>query len=269
MNPLVQVKDLHFEIEGRKLLNDIQFSLDSGELLVVIGRNGAGKSTLLKHLTGEQKNTEAQLDLFGQPLLSHKVKELARIRAVLPQSTQLNFDYKVLEVVMLGRIPHQKMQKETAEDFKISCDCLEQVGLKGYEDRDYLTLSGGEQQRVHLARVLAQLTQAEEHKEQHRLLFLDEPTSSLDIAHQHQVLDIVRGLTKKQMGVLAILHDLNLAAQYADRILVLSEGKILAMGKPFEVLTSEILREAFHHEVLVTKHPHYDFPLVISTHKGI
>ncbi|MEN0057636.1 MAG: heme ABC transporter ATP-binding protein [Bdellovibrio sp.] len=263
MSSLLTVKNLNFEIQGRQLLQDIEFSLASGELLVVIGRNGAGKSTLLKHLTAEQKSASAQITLFGQELRSHRVKDLARQRAVLAQNTPLNFDYKVLEVVMLGRIPHQKYQKETAEDFKISCECLATVGLTGYENRDYLTLSGGEQQRVHLARVLAQLTTL---SPQPRLLFLDEPTSSLDISHQHQVLDVVRDLTRQNMGVFAILHDLNLAAQYADRILVLSEGRVLALGKPFEVLTSDILREAFHHEVLVTKHPHHDFPLVISTH---
>lgn len=256
---LVQVQNVSFKVKDKWLLRDINLSLQSGELLVIIGRNGAGKSTLLKQLTGELIPASGQIDILNKELSQHDPKELAQCRAVLPQSTQLSFNYQVLEVVMLGRIPHQRFQKETVRDQEIGQRCLKSVGLDGYEQRDYLTLSGGEQQRVHLARVLAQLDSSAPEK----ILFLDEPTSSLDIAHQHQVLKIAKEFAHEGAGALAVLHDLNLAAQYADRILILSEGKVVAVGTPHEVLTAEILSSAFHHPVQVMKHPTLNCPLII------
>lgn len=261
-----------FQIHGKTLLSQVRFSLNSNELIVIIGRNGAGKSTLLKHITTEISNPKAYIEIFGKEVSEHKIKDLAQRRAVLPQSTQLNFAYEVLEVVLLGRIPHQKGQSETQEDIDIAFECLKDVGLKGYETRNYLTLSGGEQQRVHFARVLAQLARpqekqssgSEELKSQGRLLLLDEPTSSLDIAHQHQSLQLVKKQVQKDLSCIAILHDLNLASQYADRVLVLDKGKLLAFGTPKEVLTSEVLSQAFNYKIITAKHPELDCPLIIS-----
>jgi len=257
---MLSVRDLSFTVQGRHLLAQIRMDLAPGELLVVVGRNGAGKSTLLKHLTRDLPVTSGEIQLYGQPLESHKPKDLARKRAVLPQHTQLDFAYAVQEVVMLGRIPHQRRHAETADDRLIVSACLARVGLAGYEERNYLTLSGGEQQRVHLARALAQL----EGTEGDRLLLLDEPTSSLDLAHQHQILTLARELASQGVGILAILHDLNLAAQYADRILVLAGGKVLAYGTPFEVLTAEVIDAAFGHPVVVLPHPQANCPLIVS-----
>lgn len=249
-----------FQIQGKVLLSQVRFSLKNNELIVIIGRNGAGKSTLLKHITAEIQNTKAFVELFGKDLKEYKIKDLAKRRAVLPQSTLLNFAYEVLEVVLLGRIPHQKGQSETAQDIEIAQQCLSDVGLKGYEKRNYLTLSGGEQQRVHFARVLAQLSGVKDS----RLLLLDEPTSSLDIAHQHHSLKLVKQLTQDNLSCIAILHDLNLAAQYADKVLVLDQGHLLAFGTPKEVLTTEILSQAFNHPIHCMPHPHLDAPLIIS-----
>ena len=262
---LLDVKSLSCHIGEKMLLSNVDVALAPGEFLVVIGRNGAGKSTLLKHAVGEMHSAQGKIDIFGQALAAHPPRELAKKRAVLAQSTPLHFDYQVLEVVLLGRIPHQKRQVETIADIKIAHDCLMRVGLEGYEERDYLTLSGGEQQRVHLARVLAQIehTPGETHQPE-RLLFLDEPISSLDIAHQHEVLDLAKQLTTEGVGVFAILHDLNLAAQYADRIVILSQGKVLATGTPTQVLTQETLYEAFQYHVHVARHPNLDCPLIIS-----
>jgi iron complex transport system ATP-binding protein len=256
---------LSCHIGQKALLSGVNLEVADGEFLVVIGRNGAGKSTLLKHATGEMKSPDGEIEIFGQSLHAHPARELARKRAVLAQSTPLNFDYQVLEVVLLGRIPHQHRQIETSQDVEIALSCLARVGLQGYETRNYLTLSGGEQQRTHLARVLAQIEiGADEAPLSQRLLFLDEPISSLDIAHQHEVLDLAKKLTGEGVGVFAILHDLNLAAQYADRIVVLSEGAVIANGSPAEVLTQPILLQAFHHCVMVTQHPCLDCPLIIS-----
>lgn len=257
--PVLAVQDLSYTIQGRALLSQVGLDLCAGELLVVVGCNGAGKTTLLKHMTGELASRRKVM-LFGQALNEHKPRPLARRRGVLAQHTVLSFNYEVEEVVLLGRIPHQRRQTDTPEDRRIAADCLARVGLVGYERRNYLTLSGGEQQRVQLARVLAQLhgTGGE------RLLLLDEPTSSLDIAYQHQVLKLARELCEEQVGVLAVLHDLNLASQYANKVLVLGNGQVLAYGTPFEVLTPEVLRTAFGHELIVMPHPCLNCPLVVS-----
>ena len=256
VTPPVSVSDLSYTVAGRELLHKLKFHLQSGEMLVILGRNGAGKSTLLKHLTGELGKDG--IELFGQSLREIRPAEAAKRRAVLPQQTPVSFAYEVLDVVLLGRIPHA--QRETAEDRAIALACLERVGLAGYETRNIQTLSGGEQQRVHLARTLAQLhgVQGE------RVLLLDEPTASLDLAHQHATLRLARELCREGVGVLAVLHDLNLAAQYADRVLVLSEGHIISCDHPTAALTCDTIHAAYGHEVVVTKHPCLNCPLIVS-----
>ena len=255
---VLSVNGLDISVSGRRLLNRVGLALKGGELVVIVGRNGAGKSTLLRHISGEIAS-RGDIRVFGQQLAGLKVRELARRRAVLAQHTRLDFGYEVEEVVLLGRIPHQQRQVETEDDRRIARAALERVGLADLAGRDYLTLSGGEQQRVHLARVLAQLSGADG-----GLLLLDEPTSSLDIAYQHQVLRLSRELGQDGIGVLAVLHDLNLAAQYADRLVMLGEGGVIAYGSPEEVLTPETIGRAFGHEVLVIRHPTKNFPLVVS-----
>lgn len=258
--PVLEAEGLDYSVAGRELLTRIRFRLMGGELLAVLGRNGAGKSTLLKHLTGELGRSGVQL--FGRPLREHPPTELARRRAALPQQTTLTFASEVLDVVLLGRIPHGR--RETERDRDIARAALERVGLAGFEARNILTLSGGEQQRVHLARVLAQLWQAEDGPPTPRVLLLDEPTSSLDLAHQHATLRLARELCGEGVGVLAVLHDLNLAAQYADRVLVLAGGRVTALGTPEEVLTPAVIEEAFGHRVAVTPHPCLKCPLIVS-----
>lgn len=260
--PPVAVQDLTFTVSGRDLLRDISFGVMGGELLVVLGRNGAGKSTLLKHLTGELRGQGVRL--FGQPLHEHAPADLARRRAALPQQTLMTFAYEVLDVVLLGRIPHGR--RETEVDREIAHATLARVGLAGFEHRNILTLSGGEQQRVHLARVLAQLQPSAEAPgaAPARVLLLDEPTSSLDLAHQHATLRLARELCGQGVGVIAVLHDLNLAAQYADRILLLSDGRVTALGTPEEVLTPTLIEDAYGHRVAVTAHPCLKCPLVVS-----
>lgn len=255
MSEILSVDNLNFSVGGRELLRQIALGVEAGEMLVVLGRNGAGKSTLLKHLSGEL--AARGVKLFGRELSAHKLEELALRRGVLAQHTSMTFGYEVLEVVALGRIPHRETKSESDA---VARAALARVGLTGFEERDILTLSGGEQQRVHLARVLAQLHGQTES----RLLLLDEPTSSLDLAHQHQTLRLARELAAEGTGVLAILHDLNLAAQYADRMLLLADGAVAAYGTPREVLTPELIRLAFDHEVQILSHPCMNCPLVVS-----
>lgn len=256
---LVAVSDLEVTVGERQLIDRVSFDLRAGELLTIVGRNGAGKSTLLRHISGELK-ARGNITVFGESPQAHDPRALARRRAVLTQNTHLNFACDVEEVVLLGRIPHQKRQVETDADREVALLSLERVGLAHLAGRNYLTLSGGEQQRVHLARVLAQLHGTEGN----RLLLLDEPTSSLDISYQHEVLRLARGLGREGVGVLAVLHDLNLASQYADRVLMLAGRRVLAYGTPREVLTPATVREAFGHDVLIFEHPTLGFPLILS-----
>ncbi|MCY1083243.1 heme ABC transporter ATP-binding protein [Archangium lansingense] len=260
MTVALEVRDLHCRLGETQLLSGIHLTLTPGEFTVVIGRNGAGKSTLFKHLTGELPCQRGEIRVFGAPMGSGSKAELARRRAVLPQTTNLQFAYEALEVVMLGRIPHQQHRLESREDARIARVCLERVGLAGYEGRNYLTLSGGEQQRVHLARVLAQIYE----NDGSRLLLLDEPTSSLDVAHQHKALGCVKELTREGVAALLILHDLNLVAQYADKVLVLAERQAIAYGPPHEVMTTDILSRAFGYPMTTVRHPWLDCPMIVS-----
>lgn len=260
MTAALEVRDLHYRIGELQLLSGIHLTVEPGEFMVVIGRNGAGKSTLFKHLTGELPCQRGELRVFGAPLGSSSKAELAQRRAVLPQTTNLQFAYEALEVVMLGRLPHQQRRPESREDVRIARACMERVGLKGYEGRNYLTLSGGEQQRVHLARALAQI-----HEDVgSRLMLLDEPTSSLDVAHQHKALRLVKELTGEGVAALLILHDLNLVAQYADKVLVLADRQAIACGPPHAVMTRDILSRAFGYPMTTLPHPWLDCPIIVS-----
>ncbi|AGH95952.1 heme ABC transporter ATP-binding protein [Pseudobdellovibrio exovorus] len=262
-NPLLQVRNLSFEISDksskRKLVDQLEFAVSSQELLVILGRNGAGKSTLMKLITKQLKPNEGSVQVFGKELGEHHPRELAKRRAVLTQFTSLTFDYSVLDVVLLGRTPHSEFNSIKQFDRELALHCLELVDLQDFANRGYLSLSGGEQQRVHMARVLAQLGDSQEE----RLLLLDEPTSSLDLYHQHQLLELLRKIKKNNVGILAILHDLNLAARYADRLLIMKQGKTLALGTPQDVFTSENIAEAFNYHANVLQDPTRGCPYLI------
>jgi len=235
----------HIEVirGGRPILVRQSLSLKPRELNVVLGPNGAGKSTLLRVLTGELHPDEGHVLYDGSPLSELDPAQIARRRAVLAQGSSLNFDFTAYEVVLLGRIPHLSGW-ESARDRQACDEALEAVEMATFRNRKYPSLSGGEQQRIHIARVLAQLDAGRgpegEDGSPSAWLFLDEPTSALDLRHQHAVLRLVRRLAHEHgLGVMAILHDLNLALRYADHVLLLSEGRLVASGPPSETLTRD------------------------------
>lgn len=255
---MIQLQDVTYRVGSKALLDGVTLALRPGEVLAVVGANGAGKTTLLRLLSGERAPSDGTAHLDGQPLGSFDPKTLARRRAVLPQQSTLGFGFSVLEVVLLGRTPHRTAH---ARDLDIVGHAMRAAGVSHLGSRRYPTLSGGEQQRVHFARALAQIWEAPE--QAGRYLLLDEPTASLDLAHQHSVLRTARRCAAAGVGVLAVLHDLNLAAQHADRIAVLCRGRLVAEGAPEAVLTSEIILRAFDISVLVTEHPCATCPLVV------
>jgi iron complex transport system ATP-binding protein len=228
---------------GRPVLRDLDLTVARGEVVAVLGPNGAGKSTLIEALSGALAPAAGEVSLADRPIARWDARTLARHRAVLPQHGALNAPFRVREVVALGRTPHADRRPDA-----VVATCLALAGVEALADRDFLTLSGGERQRVHLARVLAQLHGPADP----RFLLLDEPVNHLDPAHQHQVLAIARGLARDEgVGVLAVLHDLNLAASYADRLVVLDAGRAVADGPPAEVLTAALVHRVFRLDVEV------------------
>lgn len=238
------------------VLAGIDLQLHDGEVLGVLGPNGAGKSTLLAALSGDLPAAQGQVSLDQRPLADWSGPARAQRLAVLPQSSSLEFAFNVEQVVGMGRLPHSSGQQE---DQRIVAAALQAADALHLSGRNYLALSGGERQRVHLARVLAQVWPGGAGQ----ILLLDEPTSMLDPLHQHTILQAVRDFAGCGAAVLVILHDLNLAARYCDRVLLLQEGRPYVLGSPAEVLAPAPLRAVFGLDVLVQGHPERDHPLII------
>ena len=258
---MIEARNVHVEIGDKSLLKGVSILLKPGEVVAVLGPNGAGKSTLLKVLCGDIIPTSGTVYMCGRNLSAWSRKDRARTRAVLPQSSALNFPFTCIDLVLMGRSPHQN-RDFTKLDYEIAKDALKAAGVTHLSDRLYTTLSGGESQRVHLARVLAQIWQPK--GDSPRFLLLDEPTSNLDIAFQHQTLSVVRDFSKHNVGILLVLHDLNLAAQYAQQIVLLKDGIIaVSVGSPAEVLNSEVIESVYKMKFSVMRHPHMDCPLVL------
>jgi iron complex transport system ATP-binding protein len=223
---------------GKKvLIQDIDFTIKPGSLHVILGPNGAGKSTLLRSLTGEHPADSGTISLDGKILRNYDSIELAKRRACLPQSSTLSFPFTIGEVVTIGRHPHS----ETATATRAIVDAaLEKVGLLSRMNESYLHLSGGEKQRVHLARVLCQLE-----KPEGRILLLDEPTASLDLTYQQLVFTIAREWASKGASVCVVLHDLNQAMCFAHEVTVMHKGQVVGQGRPEKVLTSELIESVY------------------------
>ncbi len=258
---MFEAKNISVEIGAKKILRNISLELKPGETVALLGANGAGKSTLLKTLCGDVKLNAGQILLENRRLSDWNHYELARKRAVLSQHSTLDFPFTVMEVALLGRNPHVR-GRESKRDLGIAREALQAVEAAHLANQLFPTLSGGERQRVHLARILAQIWE-QPNDDSPRYLLLDEPTASLDLAHQHLTLQTARKFARENTAVVCVLHDLNLAAQYADKVLVLRGGEIFASGSPREVLTSDTIRAAFDVETIVTEHPQLDAPLVV------
>lgn len=265
--PELAVERATVRVSGRVLVREVDLAVGPGEVVAVVGANGAGKTTLLRLLSGDLRPSAGQVKLDGRPLPAWPPEALARRRAVLPQQPSLAFGFSALEVVLLGRTPHRSAP---AHDLDVAYQAMQAAGVLPFAARSYPTLSGGEQQRVHLARALAQIWDAPaDAATGSRYLLLDEPTASLDLAHQHAVLRTARRCAQAGVGVLAVLHDLNLAAQHADRIAVLRQGRLLAEGPPATVLTPNVVEQAFDVAVLVTDHPCAACPLVVPVPESL
>ncbi|MBW6421446.1 heme ABC transporter ATP-binding protein [Rhizobium sp. XQZ8] len=242
---------------GRKLLDNVGVDLEPGKFTVVIGPNGAGKSTLMKVLSGEMTADIGHVSYYGTSVDLCQPVDLAKRRAVLPQATQLAFPFTALEIARMGAVAHGALNP-TEEGRK----ALSRVGLRGFESRPYPSLSGGEQQRVQFARALAQVPQPVADGLP-RALFLDEPTASLDLGHQISVLEIARDFASAGGIVLAILHDLNLAAEFADHLVVLNHGRVVAEGPCADTVNDDIISAVYGIAGTVGRLPAAHIPYVL------
>lgn len=256
---MITARNLEYRAGGTTLLSGVGFDLQAGEVLAVVGPNGAGKSTLLKCLSGEHSPTAGQVDVAGAALSAMSAQAVARWRGVLAQGNPVPFDFRVFEIVLLGRSPHS-LGGESAEDHRIAREALIEMDALHLADRTVHTLSGGEMQRIHMARVLAQIWNPVPGFG--RLLLLDEPTASLDLHHQHALLQTARDFAKNGTAVMVVLHDLNLASTYADRVLVLKSGRPIATGTPRDVLSPQRIAQVFHVNATLVDHPEHAAPLI-------
>ena len=239
---VIRASDVRAVLGGSQILRGVDLRAERGELVGVIGPNGSGKSTLLKCIYRVLKPTGGAVWLDGRALSEYSYKASARRVAVVAQHNYYNFDFSVQDVVMMGRAPHKRaLDRDNAQDRQMAARALETVGMADFARRSFSTLSGGEQQRVILARALAQDTPC---------LILDEPTNHLDIKFQLQLMDIVKGLDRT---VIAAIHDLHIAAMRCVRLYAVREGGVVASGRPEEVLTPELIRAVYEVEAQVLR----------------
>ena len=258
---LLQAEGLRFSYGRRPVLADVSLTLRAGEMVGVVGPNGSGKSTLLRLISGVLRPSAGRLYFKGKSLADLGRRELARRMAVVPQNPHLPESFTVEEVVLLGRTPHLGLlQGEGPRDLAAAHRAMELSGITGLAGRRVGELSGGERQRTLIARALAQ---------EPSILLLDEPTAHLDVSHQIGILDTMARLSSESgLAILAVFHDLNLAAQYCDWLIILSQGRVLAAGPPQEIITTANIRTAFGADVLVLAHPINDLPVTLVTRRN-
>lgn len=259
---MLEARAVTVERRGRKLLDDLFVTLVPGRVTAIVGPNGAGKSTLVRVLAGELVPTSGDVLLDGRSIAGFSAVELAARRAIVPQSTGLSFPFTVIEVVQLGAsVPG--FDQGASRSRGLAGDALSAVGLDAFRDRLYGELSGGERQRVHIARAFCQLDAATRRPGEAAVLLLDEPTSSLDLAHQSMVLARVRGQAQDGRAVAVVLHDLNLAAAWADEIVLMGKGRIAARGSPAAIFDDDLLSTVFGCVIRANRTPPAGIPYML------
>lgn len=230
----LKTKNIGFEIDKKEILKNINIDIGNKEFVGIIGPNGSGKSTLLKCIYRNLNPSKGNIYIDDKNLMDMSMKESAKKIGVVSQHNHHSFDFSVLDMVLMGRAPYKKlMERDTKKDFDIVYEAIDKVNIRHLIDRSFNSLSGGEQQRVILARALAQST---------KCLILDEPTNHLDIKYQLHLMEIVKSLN---IEVIAAIHDLNIAAMYCDKIYVLKDGNIIDYGKPKKVLTKKLIKDVY------------------------
>lgn len=256
---MIKAHQINYQNQKVSILKGVDINVGYGEFLAIVGPNGAGKSSLLNVLANEIKTDKKQDIFFKEKILSTwSLEELARHKAKFSQHNAQDIPLVVKDVVMMGRYPYFNSQPHS-EDVKSAEKSMAETDVTHLQNRDCNSLSGGEKQRVHLARVLAQL----DNDVAHRLLFLDEPLNNLDIKHQYKTLELIKKFTQQNNSAIVVLHDLNLAARFADKVLLMGNGEVLSYGSPSEVFTQDMISSAYNFPCTICKHPVHQDTMIL------
>jgi iron complex transport system ATP-binding protein len=257
---MLSAKNISYRIDGKQILENVTADFKPGQFNIILGPNGSGKSTFLRIFSGDLKATEGTIVYDERSIDRLDIAALAKQRAVMSQAPELNFPLSVEEVLMMGRYPHFDFQP-AQKDQSILEQVMDKMNLQDFRERNYQTLSGGEKQRVHFARVLAQVW--EKPSQGSRYLFLDEPLNNLDIHYQQEFMKIASGFRSDDTVLVAIVHDINLAMQFADRLFFLKEGKLIIEGTPEAIIQPSLIEEVFNIRCSLLPHPHTNKPIII------
>ncbi len=249
----IKADSINIDLGDRSILNDVSIKIHQGEILSVIGPNGAGKSTLLKSLAGDIKPTSGAIHYDNKDISDVNIQERAFTRSVMSQLQAIAFDFSVKEIIEMGWIDRGESAYATEFENAVM-DVVTKCGVKDLISRNFNTLSGGEQRRIHFARTLLQLWRPSDSSDP-KYLLLDEPTANLDLTYEVKLLNIVKEAANDETGVMLVLHDLNLAAKFSDKIVLLDKGSVVKIGTPSEVLNSKILSKVYDIEIKVQEDP--------------
>ncbi|MCP4369379.1 MAG: ABC transporter ATP-binding protein [Deltaproteobacteria bacterium] len=255
MKKAVEINNLSFSYKNIQILTSLSFSVPKGDFFIIIGPNGSGKTTLIKAISGILKPQEGKLKILDLPFGDYSRNSLAKTIALVPQLVSIDFPFTVAELVLMGRSPHLNiLGLEQEKDLKIANRSMAFTEVEHLAHRKLDQLSGGECQRVFIARAICQ---------EPKIILLDEPTASLDLTHQMKIMDLMEKL-KNELGttIIMVSHDVNLAAMYSDRLLLLKNGEIAGLGKPDEILTLDILKKTYDCRLLVDESPVGRFPRI-------
>ena len=250
----LETQDIGFSYGARRVIDRVSMALGDGEFLGIIGPNGAGKSTLLRLVCGILKPERGTITLLGQDLSTQDRRQIARRVAFVPQETHFALNFNVEDIVLMGRYPYQRpFSRDRTEDTEAAARAMEAAGIADLRRRPVNSLSSGERQRVVIARAICQTP---------RVLLLDEPTSHLDLLHQHRIMELLNDLHCRGLSIAVVQHDLNLASLYCARLVVMHQGRVHSVGAPAAVLTAENLRAVYGAGVRIVRHPDKDVPQV-------
>jgi iron complex transport system ATP-binding protein len=257
---MLSTKNISYNIGSTKILQNVSADFAPGEFTMILGPNGSGKSTFLKIFSGEINKFSGHVSYNNTNIHAIKKEQLATYRAFMSQQPELSFPLTVYEVVMMGRYPHFTFNP-SKKDYEICNEALSLLNLTAFKNRNYTTLSGGEKQRVQYARVLAQIW--EPPVSGLRYLFLDEPLNNLDIKYQQEFLKTASALKNSQTVLVAVMHDINLASQHADKLIFLKDGRIAATGAPITIITQSLIKEVFEINIQILTPANSNIPVIL------
>ena len=255
---LLEIKSIFFKIKDKVILDDISLHVESGDMVSIIGPNGSGKTTMLKAISNEISITYGEINFINKNISDWDLNDFANKKAVLSQSNNLVFPFSVIDIVKMGRFPLKKKGNQIEEN-NLCKKILNIFDLDDYVNQNYITLSGGEKQRVQLARVIAQIWSDDYSK---KILILDEPTSYLDIKHQHLLFQFLKELNKKGLTIIMVLHDLNHALLNSNKIVVLKDSKLISFGETKNIITEELIKKVFEIDLKLINYKGSDTPII-------